>query len=76
MSKFVYFVSMQKVTTDSEEFDCWAFLSESGEYHLAYLSIDGSDVGFIDKETTPEEYINFSPSGLVRVFSCPVCMKL
>ena len=75
MSKYIYFVSMQKVTTNSEDYDCWAFKSEHGAYHLAYIPIDGH-IGAMCDDPTPESEINFAPSGEIRIFEYPFRMKL
>jgi hypothetical protein len=67
---------MQRVATESEEFECWAFKTEKGKYHLAYMTIDGTKMGFMADDPVPEEKIPFASNGEIRVFDTPFCMEL
>ena len=76
MKRTVYFISMQKARSNSETYDCWAFKTEDGEYHLAYLPIDGSDMAYMCEHPTPYEEIDWPPVSTLKVFDYPFKMKL
>ena len=75
MSRTLSFVSMQQVRTSSEDFNCWAFRTEDGKYHLGLIELDGS-IGWLCNEPTPKEDIQFKIDGEIRLFSRPWNMEV
>ena len=75
MKKRICFVQMEKAVTDSEEFECWAFRTMDGKYHLGYLTMDGSGEAFMSPEV-PYEIIRWPRIPVVKVFDYPFVMEL